>query len=277
MASPEFVFLKLGGAVITDKYLRPKQSRSEGRAYEHVIAHAAVQVRASMEARPGLRLLIGHGSGSFGHPAHRRTGFRERRPDGWDAYRQVRAATAKLHAIVTEILVNEGLPVVSFQPSSAAVVDGGKPLSFPTDSITTVLSHGGIPLVYGDVVIDRRDGFGILSTEPLFAYLAQELKPARLVFATDVAGVYSSNPKKDPSAVRYPVIDSLNVGTVLAQLARSPVEDETGGMEQKVRVIFELVRDNPGMRAWIVSGNDPESLRAAVLDEPTPEGTLLAA
>ena len=56
----EVVFLKLGGSLITDKerYQTPRPA---------VIERAAAEIAAALAARPDLRLLLGHGSGSFGH------------------------------------------------------------------------------------------------------------------------------------------------------------------------------------------------------------------
>jgi len=39
----------------------------EATAREEVIKRAAREIKEALEARPDLRLLAGHGSGSFGH------------------------------------------------------------------------------------------------------------------------------------------------------------------------------------------------------------------
>ena len=70
----QLVFLKLGGSLITDKRL-PETPRLD------VIRQVAATIAACLHREPALRLLIGHGSGSFGHVYGRRYGTARRRPD----------------------------------------------------------------------------------------------------------------------------------------------------------------------------------------------------
>ena len=56
----KLVFLKLGGSLITEK------SR-EATARKDVITRLAAELADIHRSNPNLRLLLGHGSGSFGH------------------------------------------------------------------------------------------------------------------------------------------------------------------------------------------------------------------
>ena len=56
----ELVLLKLGGSVITDKS-QPFTAR------EDTIRRLGREIRQALEDQPNLRLVLGHGSGSFGH------------------------------------------------------------------------------------------------------------------------------------------------------------------------------------------------------------------
>ena len=58
----ELVFLKLGGSLITDK-TQPYTVRPDK------LADLAAQINRSLQTQPSLRLILGHGSGSFGHTA----------------------------------------------------------------------------------------------------------------------------------------------------------------------------------------------------------------
>ena len=58
----ELVFLKLGGSLITDK-MKPYTPLLE------VMNDLALQIATSLQSQPNLRLVIGHGAGSFGHVA----------------------------------------------------------------------------------------------------------------------------------------------------------------------------------------------------------------
>jgi hypothetical protein len=62
-------FLKLGVSLVTDK-TRAYTARHER------LARLASEVRQALDAAPDLRLVVGHGSGSFGHWAARPHGTR---------------------------------------------------------------------------------------------------------------------------------------------------------------------------------------------------------
>src|SRR3990172_434782 len=66
----ELIFLKLGGSLITDKD-SPYTPRLDK------LADLAGQIAAVFAETPGLRLVLGHGSGSFGHTAASKYGTRE--------------------------------------------------------------------------------------------------------------------------------------------------------------------------------------------------------
>jgi isopentenyl phosphate kinase len=69
----ELVFLKLGGSLITDK-TQAYTARHEK------LADLASQIARSLHADPELRLVLGHGSGSFGHTAAKKYGTRDGAP-----------------------------------------------------------------------------------------------------------------------------------------------------------------------------------------------------
>jgi len=65
----ELVFLKLGGSLLTDK------TQVEA-VQEDALRRVAGEVSRACQDAPHLRLLLGHGSGSFGHVAARQHGTR---------------------------------------------------------------------------------------------------------------------------------------------------------------------------------------------------------
>ena len=67
---PELVFLKLGGSLITDK-TQAYTARLEK------LTDLARQIARALQTQPELRLVLGHGSGSFGHTAAKKYGTRD--------------------------------------------------------------------------------------------------------------------------------------------------------------------------------------------------------
>jgi len=85
------LFLKLGGSLITDK-ATPRALRAE------TLARLMDEI-ASARANHDVRLVLGHGSGSFGHVEGKRYGTRDgvRSEEGWRGFAEVQAAAALLN------------------------------------------------------------------------------------------------------------------------------------------------------------------------------------
>jgi isopentenyl phosphate kinase len=258
----ELVFCKLGGSVITDK-------AQSGTARHEVIGQLAGEVARSLASRPELRLVLGHGSGSFGHVVARQHGTRHGVGSAreWRGFTEVAAVAARLNRIVTDAMLLAGVPVLSLQPSASAECQGGQLASLATGPVEHAIAHGLVPLVYGDVALDTELGGTIVSTEQLFAYMARQLHPARLVLVTAVDGVFEGDPLKDASARPVPEISARNWREVRAALGGSHATDVTGGMMAKVEEMVALVREIPGLAVRIISGERQGALETA-LREP---------
>ena len=264
----ELVFLKLGGSLITDK------SR-EATAREGVIRRAAREINEALEARPDLRLLVGHGSGSFGHFVAQRHGLLEEGPPNWRGYAETGAAAARLNRLLTDIFLAEGVPVVSIQPSASARCWDGELISMETEAIELMLHHGLVPLIYGDVALDKVRGCTIISTEQIFAYLADHLETGRIVLAGEVEGVFTADPLRDESARLIPEISRQNFHQVERMLAGSHGVDVTGGMLTKVRIMHALVQGQPELKVQLISGRQPGMIKRALLEPDLEEGTTI--
>jgi isopentenyl phosphate kinase len=264
------VFFKLGGSLITDK-------RREGTAREETIRRAAQEIHQALEERPDLRLVLGHGSGSFGHFAARRHGLLQEGPPNWRGYAETGAVAARLNRLVTDLLLAEGVPVVSLQPSASAQCCDGELLHMAVEPIRELLAHGLVPLVYGDVALDQRRGHTIISTEQIFAHLARHLRPARILLAGDVGGVFTADPAFDPAARLIPEITPTSLTQVERLLGGSAGIDVTGGMWAKVQVMVALVEEMAGLEVQLISGEPPGRIARTLVGRGVTEGTSIRA
>ena len=239
-------FLKLGGSLITDK-TRESAARIEN------IRLAARAIKHAIDLRPDLSLLIGHGSGSFGHFAARKSGFGQK--GNWSAFAETGAVAAQLNRIVTDTMIAEGIPVVSLQPSASALARDGELIHLADRNIQTALEHRLVPLVYGDVCIDETRDMTIASTEKLFAYLAGRLMPQRIVLAGEVEGVYTADPRLDPRASLISEMTAETFVTIGATVGLSHGADVTGGMNDKVTRMLALIKQHPSLEVYIVGAN----------------------
>ena len=266
----KFVLLKLGGSLITDKS-RPFSAR------HGVIRRLAREIRQALADRPDLRLVLGHGSGSFGHAAAHKHHTHRGATGGasWRGYAETAAAAARLNRLVTDLLLAEEVPVVSFQPSASARCRDGELTYLDTHAMMWVLDAGLVPLVHGDVAVDAVKGFTIISTEQIFACIAGRQRVDRIILASLVDGVYDADPLSKPNATRFREITVENWGCIETTLAGSHATDVTGGMLSKVRDMFHLVLAFPGLRAHIISGERPGHITSALLDDDCDIGTLI--
>jgi isopentenyl phosphate kinase len=262
----EVRFVKLGGSLITDK-------RRAYAARREVIARLAREVRAALDAEPGLRLLLGHGSGSFGHWAAAPYGTREGvgTPGEWRGYAEVAAAAGRLNRIVTDGFLRAGVPVLSLQPSASARCHDGELTHMDTGPIRTALTQGLVPLIYGDVALDDVRGGTIASTEDLFVYLADELRPRCVLLVGRVDGVLDG----DGEVIEH--ITPADLPTLRQALSGSRGVDVTGGMASKVTRMVGLVGRYPEMTVHVLTGTEPGLLTRALLNDARGVGTRIDA
>lgn len=251
--------LKLGGSLITDKS-KPFTPQI------NIIKRIAKEISIAFKHDSSLKLIIGHGSGSFGHiPAKKyNTRLGVTSSVEWAGFIEVWKEARHLNQIVLATLIEAGLPTMTFPPSSSIITENGKVISWDLRPLSTALNNGLIPLVYGDVVFDEQIGGTILSTEELFLYLAKQLNPKRILIAGKEQGVWIDFPK------RTKIIKNISPGNfqeVLDNIGQSYDIDVTGGMIQKVTTMLNLIGEFPEIEAIIFSGEEQQCIQNALLGE----------
>ncbi len=256
---PRLQFLKLGGSLITNK-AKPQTARQE------VIDRLGVEIRQFLEHRPNHRLVLGHGSGSFGHVAAKRYGTRQgvTSEAAWRGFAEVWQQARTLNQIVIEALCDAGLAAIAFPASACAVTMSGQVVNWDIEAIRAALTAGLLPVVYGDVVFDRVLGGTIVSTEDIFSYLARGLKPDRILLAGMESGVWADFPHNTDLVPR---ITPQNYAETLSAYGATNGEDVTGGMKGKVKEMLDLVSSLPGLEVVIFSGIRAGALGAALEGE----------
>lgn len=268
METHQLVFLKLGGSLITEK-TKPLTSRLD------VIQRIANEIAQALEATPDLQLLIGHGSGSFGHTvaSQYQTQAGGRSKDYWRGFAKVWRAARQLNQVVVEQLSQASIPVIAFPPSSGVITRGKQIQTWDTSPIQSALERSLIPVIYGDVVFDTQLGGTILSTEHLFQHLARVFSPNRVLLAGLDTGVYYN--ANQPTEI-IPLITPRNFEEMLPALSTSHAVDVTGGMRTKVELMVALVNENTELKIHIFSGNEPSNLFTALTSPMTTPGTLIS-
>lgn len=252
-------FLKLGGSLITEK----------DQAYTprmHILSRLATEIHSALEQAPERCVLLGHGSGSFGHVPAKKFATRQgvSTTAQWRGFTKVWYQARELNHLVIHALHKAGLPAITFPPSASLSTESSKIISWDIQPIMAALNAGLLPVIYGDVAFDNQLGGTILSTEDLFGYLATLLKPSRILLVGLEQGVWLDYPDCTELIAE---ITTDNYHEISTSLKESPYPDVTGGMLSKVESSLALIRQLPGLEVHIVSGEEPGNIQRALNGE----------
>ena len=139
-----------------------------------------IDALAEVCSKTEKRLIIVHGAGSFGHMKAKKFRLSEGRIAGLDqdeAVEDVRSDMLKLNRHVMDSLAKFGISAKSYPPHKWAKGTGPE---FKGD----LPVFEGVTVVFGDVVEDDEQGFGILSGDDIMLRYATEMPDVeRAVFA----------------------------------------------------------------------------------------------
>jgi isopentenyl phosphate kinase len=222
----------LGGALITDKS-KPYSIRLD------VLNNAAREIKECMDEGLIESLVIVQGVGSFGHPPvlqHKlHKGFlgpEQLLPLTW-----TQAKVGELRNLVVQALYDADIPACLMYPSSMMVSKKAKITSYYLDPLKGFLDIGMVPLIGGDILVDSEMGFSVASGDPMLSIVAREYNAKRVVYASDVSGIYDSDPKINPNPILFDEINLQDLDEAIAKMGQAGVEDASGAMQGKVASI----------------------------------------
>ncbi len=260
----DLYIIKLGGSAITEK---------EGNRFEAkkaVLERIASEIKKAKDEK-GFSLIVVHGAGAFGHTNVVEYGinngvYTDKQEEGL-------AKTIKdcnfLNSVVVEALKGAGLDAIPFDPNKIVKQDNKKIVEFETAEIENTLAEGNIPVLFGQMVPDKSFNASVVSGDAIICFLAKKLGAKKVFLGTDVAGIYTKDPKKDKSAKRIPLIDKSNFEEVIAQTEEAKTVDVTGGMKGKLEKLREMLK---GTTTLIFDANKEGSFYKALAGKEV-EGT----
>ncbi|MDB6453284.1 glutamate 5-kinase [Falsirhodobacter sp. 20TX0035] len=158
-------------------------------------------------------------------------------------------------------------------------------------TLETLLGLGVVPIVNeNDTVATDEIRFG--DNDRLAAQIAVTVGADQLILLSDVDGFYSANPKEDPSAQRFDVVDAIT--PVIEAMAGDPVSGlSKGGMKTKLMAAKTAVAGGCAMaimegsverplkaladgaaRTWFVAQGDPQAARKRWINAMKPRGQV---
>lgn len=270
-ARGETVFLKLGGSLLTDKTAREvlRVNRMES---------VCSQIATALDTRPALKLVLGIGSGSFGHFPALQYGLAAgaKHADAWMGAAITADSAARLVRHVTGCLIKAGVKAWSCQPGSAWMAQGRRVHDGPADVLARALACGLVPVVHGDVMLDLEQQVCIASTEEIFRFLAPSLRPNRILLAGEVPGIMAGPAERWQGAKPIPLLQPGRGGALPMLPGASRGVDVTGGMHAKLQLCLEMVEACPGVQVHIFDGRPPGAVRAILTDPDLQVGTRVA-
>ena len=235
-SNEEIILLKLGGSLLTDKN-KPFSIR------EDVVKSAIHQI---IEANKKIILI--HGGGSFGHPLAKKysisKGLDKSIPNQILGLAKTHQSMNKFNSYLVNHFLELKYPVLSIQASSIFIKDSELISTKSLDVIETALDLGIIPILYGDIILDKHGSFSIISGDQIILELCQNLHTyniSKVVFAMESDGLYivdkySSENCKLVTECYSNELDSLK----LADLGQKI--DVTGGIKGKLNVIRKICK-----------------------------------
>ena len=134
-----------------------------------------------------------------------------------------------------------------------------------------LLNMGVIPIVNENDTV-ATDEFTLSDNDYLSAIVAAISGADLVVLLSDIDGLYSDDPKKNPDAVRIPKVDVIT--DEMLDMAKGPHTDlGTGGMISKLEAAG--IANDAGADMLIINGNDMDNIERAFAGEDI--GTLFTA
>jgi isopentenyl phosphate kinase len=249
-------FLKLGGSLITDKNQPYFVEQS-------TLDRISSEISCFLCENKNSKLIIGHGSGSFGHTSatkyHTLQGVTTK--EEWIGFQKVCYDARSLNQLVMQSLQKANVPAVSFPPSTQITASNRVIQKWETSAIQNVLDHHLVPVIFGDTVLDTSIGGTILSTEELFIHLARQIEPSRILLAGVEDGVWANFPTREK------LIDKITLASypsIKAQIMGSVSTDVTGGMTSKIEKMLTLLHASPEINIQVFSGTTISSIYSAL-------------
>jgi isopentenyl phosphate kinase len=237
--SQGLTLIKLGGSVVTFKE-KPLAANIDA---IHGISRALTQIR--------VPIIIVHGGGSFGHYWSVKYDMHTK-PANYDLHGVsiVHESMIALNQLIVNSMIEMGLNPYGTPP--LALTLGHSPTLAQIKRIYAMAQSKIIPVTFGDIVYVEGTKYSILSGDALMTILAKALRPLRIIFATNVDGVYKDNMRRE-------LVDEIQIEDKSKSIEYFKAGiDVTGGMQRKVTEAFKIASN--GMDVVIINGLIPERI-----------------
>ncbi|MBY9020504.1 MAG: amino acid kinase [Candidatus Lokiarchaeota archaeon] len=257
MTIEEVIVIKLGGSLLTDKSTAYKLK-------EDILKAVATEIKECIDLGLIKNLVVVHGVGSFGHPPvlkyNLHKGFKNK--DQLISMSETQQIVNKYRKTIASAFLDVGIPINLMHASSMVV--GNKMVITESNlvSLRGFLSLGMVPLIGGDMMYDTSMGFSVCSGDQLAVLLSRLLRSKRLIFATDVLGVFDKDPKSEKDAQLLREININDIDKLLNVTNETAKSDASGKMRGKLSSLLPIKEEiKEGLEVAILSMNKKDILK----------------
>lgn len=217
------------------------------------------------------KIIVIHGGGSFGHPPAKRYqisgGLNSSISDQILGVAETHQSMNYFNSYLVNILIENQYPAITIQSSSIFIKNGNDMFMYSQDIIETILELGLTPILYGDVIFDKKGSFSIISGDEIIYLLCSGLiehEVSKVIFTMETDGIYvkDENNKNGHVLLNECVardLDSLE----LADLGQKI--DVTGGIKGKIDFIKKICDLNVPVQ--LVNGLKEEYILEALMNQ----------
>ena len=262
----DLILLKIGGSICTEK---PK---GEFKVKTKTVEWIASEI-AEARKQKGFKLIVVNGAGPFGHMNVTEydidDGLSTQRD--YEGFVKTVCDCSYVNYMVSEAMRNRGLLTLPYPSSSVIMQSKKRIVFFSIDPIKRLWDANDdiIPVMNGTMVPDSELKGSVVGGDAVIEYLADRFHAKKVIFAADVAGIYTSDPHHGKKAKLIDAITKDNFGDFKNGISGSSNTDVTGGMLGKVEKLL-----SGRTTTLIVNGNKPGRVRDALLGKPV-RGTVI--
>lgn len=161
---------------------------------------------------------------------------------------------AELNSHFLNAFEKVGIPAITIDPTACIIQKNKKIAKFDTKmfDLLFAMNQNIVPIMHGDMVLDTKLKGSVVSGDAIIPYLAKKLGAAKVLLGSDVAGIFTADPKKDKNAKQIPLITKKNFKAVLEKVGEASTVDVTRGMKGKLEAL-------KGLNAFIFDMNVPQN------------------
>ncbi|MHA1973151.1 MAG: isopentenyl phosphate kinase [Candidatus Hodarchaeales archaeon] len=263
------LLLKIGGSSISNKMLLYKALKSKNpddlKQAVNIDVKAIKQIIKEIKSiyNPNKRMVILTGVGAPGHFTVLKHSLHKGNLGTFEQHvglLEAQIAVNRLRQNVLEAFLENSIPAVQVYASSIYASDKMRIVRGCTENIIEFLNQGMVPIISGDMVPDKTMGYSVLSGDQIIADLVGKLRPKKIIYGSDVDGLFENDPKVHPDSKFISQVSIDEIEDIANKLVSA---DASGQMKGKLMEIKNLLQS--GVKEVFLLNLKREGILSSVL------------